>query len=135
MVVKMLRLALGANVAFSLCCGSLALLYIKQLQNHIPLPTVLLGLAASGLIGFAVLLTWVRSDQNRSLNMTLSIILVDISWVVASSILATIFHHHLSSAGLALVVFTNLCVASLALAQSVGLKKAKRSSTASTYPR
>lgn len=122
----MLRHALLVNAAFSFSCGTLALINRDSLQDHIPLPTDLLTLGACGLICFSLLLIWVRSDQARSIIKARSIIVADILWVIAASVMAAIFHQQLSSTGLTLVIATNCCVALLALMQLIGLKHLTR---------
>ena len=121
-VMVNLKWVLRVNAGFTSFC----VVCITLMSGHLPiyfggLQQGWFLLLAAGLVPFVGLILWVSERHPLSLPMLKSIIVMDILWVLGTSLLVLIFYSSISSAGITLVFLINIVVSVCAFFQYKGL--------------
>ena len=121
--MKLLRNALLANAAFSGLSGITLLVFSGALGGLIGVPSNALAVTGAVLLVFALGL--VRNGRRAQVNLAEARLAVvsDWAWVVGSAVLIALVP--LTAPGRALVVGVAAVVAAFALAQAVGIRRAR----------
>ena len=119
----MLTRSLRANAAFSAASGLVLVLGSSILASPFGVPQVSLIAIGAMLLPFAAFVWWVSTAPRRGL---VSLIIAgDIAWVVSAIVLIAGFPQALSTLGVWALIVATIVVADLAIAQGVGLRRAK----------
>lgn len=119
-----LQRALWANVLFTTLSVIAFLAAPQSLSDWSGIrPTAVFPLLAVGLIGFGLFVAWVASRPQIDASMVKTIIGADIVWVVGSAIYLLIAWSVLSANGRWLVGGIAEVVLTLAICQSLGLRR------------
>lgn len=113
----MLAKTLLANAIFSLITGLMFYIFQDELMLHIPAPNWFWMALSGGLILFAVQLFIMAKKPSLAIKFTMLVVLLDIAWVLISSIGWLYFFESIDATGGALIVAANIIVGSLAALQ------------------
>ncbi len=111
------QLALAANAVFSAVSACIMVLGGSWLSQHIPLPNWLWLALGAGLGLFSVQLFLMALKPKLAQLLIKQVVISDVFWVVAVSLVASWFITELSATGVTLVMAVNAIVGCLAYLQ------------------
>ncbi|MFQ5545594.1 MAG: hypothetical protein ACE5FE_06430 [Acidiferrobacterales bacterium] len=121
---NVLRRALQANGLFSAISGVVLAVLPTQVSSFLGLDVPgLINFLGAGLIGFAVALFWLAVEPRIPRSLALTVILLDIAWVVDSLLLLITDIVPLTSHGMWAIAIVSAIIAFLAALQSYGLHR------------
>lgn len=119
----MLSRSLRANAIFSAATGAALVIASGPLATSFGVPTWTLVVVGAGLLPFAAFVWWVSTSPQPGLVRL--IIGADALWVVSAFGFIVGFPEAMTSLGLWTLGLVSLVVADLAIAQGVGLRRAR----------
>ncbi len=121
---NVLRRALQANGLFSVLSGVVLAVSPAQVSSFLGLDMPgLINFLGAGLIGFAVALFWLAAEPRIRRSLALTVILLDIAWVVGSILLLINDIVSFTSHGMWAIAIVSGIVAVFAALQSYGLHR------------
>jgi hypothetical protein len=120
----MMRSALRANGIFSSISGTLLIVLAEPVSILIGIqPSVVLVIIGLAVLAFAGLLLWATSRPEIDRRLTVTTVILDTAWVVASVTILLSGQPPLTTAGKWLIAILAIIVADFAVWQSIGLKR------------
>ena len=120
---RLLASAVSYNAVFSAASGVVLSAGAPFLSEPIGSPTWMLVALGVGLGGFAVLLLWLLADARRLARGAPLVVLADVAWVLAATVLLAGVPSLLAPAGQVGLAAVSAVVAVLAVAQIGGLRR------------
>ncbi len=121
---NVLRRALQANGLFSVLSGVVLAVSPAQVSSFLGLDMPgLINFLGAGLIGFAVALFWLAAEPRIRRSLALTVILLDIAWVVGSILLLINDIVSFTTHGMWAIAIVSSIVAVFAAFQSYGLHR------------
>lgn len=127
----MLTKSLRANALFSATCGITLVAVYENLADVFGVPEWTVLAIGASLIPFAAVVWWVSTSPKPT--YVRLIIAADTVWVVSAMVLIAGFPWAMTTIGLWALALVTLVVADLAVAQAVGLRRS-RSTTTEPHP-